>query len=643
MSIFRLAFFLGWALAALAQSDSVFLRGLLPAGATPRAGAESALQEAEILPPTLFEVEQYNSLSGYGPEPLVQVRFSGAVNPSTLAGSVFIVWGEPIGMLSFPTYPQNYVMPVTQVSWDPATNTMYAKPDEPLDMSRRYTILITDSVRDTLGRSIQNATPFFNFSSPLAPLFPGIRLVGGRDFQTMDVTAWVKGIRSTPTGSVRRVLPRVFDLSEAAKITLRSQTAANAAMPLTAVDFPADPDLLVQLGLRRAAFLSYDSPTLSGGVARLHFVVWLPAGPAPAGGYPVVFAGHGLNDSRLGGPTIFATALASNSAVIAINAQGHGFGAASVLRFQLKDGTNLDIPNPGRGNDVDGDGVIGSNEGCVLTSPGQPAFIRDCLRQTAVDYLQLVRELQAGIDADGDGRSDLSPQNVKYIGQSLGAMYGSLFAALEPSLESAVLNVGGSSALETARYSTAFQPLLRQYFALTYPKLVEADGTLADPQSRRYQPVQILTNPRSGPILEALDRALALEADSAPASFAPLLKQGTLVGQPIKRVLYQYALGDQTIPNVANGQLARAGYEYELVSVYRHDIARRLVPSLPADPHIYLAAFGSPEIPALAIGLSALSEASQFLASGKREVPDASLLLRTVFGVNLFERPASLP
>jgi hypothetical protein len=260
-----------------------------------------------------------------------------------------------------------------------------------------------------------------------------------------------------------------------------------------------------------------------------------------------------------------------------------------------------------------------------------------------VDYLQLVREVQAGIDVDGDGRADLSSQNVKYIGQSLGALYGTIFAALEPSLESAVLNVGGGSGIETARYSAAFRPLLTQYFAATYRGLVDPSVGLADPQTQRYQPVQILTNPRSGPTLEALDRAMALETDAAPASFSPLLKQGTLVGQLIKRVLFQYALGDQTIPNVSSGQWIRAAHEYELVSVYRHDRARRIVPTLPEDPHAYLAAFASPDVAGLAIGLSALQEAAGFLASGKREVPDANLLLRAVFGVDLFERPAILP
>ena len=49
--------------------------------------------------------------------------------------------------------------------------------------------------------------------------------------------------------------------------------------------------------------------------------------PSPPAGYPVVIFGHGFGDSRFGGPTAVAPALArAGFAVVAIDAVGHGFG-----------------------------------------------------------------------------------------------------------------------------------------------------------------------------------------------------------------------------------------------------------------------------------------------------------------------------
>jgi hypothetical protein len=175
--------------------------------------------------------------------------------------------------------------------------------------------------------------------------------------------------------------------------------------------------------------------------------------------------------------------------------------------------------------------------------------------------------------------------------------------------------------------------------AAAYPQFAD----LPDPFLTRYQPVKIISNPRSGPYLEVLDRLSILEADAAPSSFAPFLKQATLYGNPIKRVLFQYALGDQFVPNPANGQLIRGAFEYDLVSLYRHDLARAAAPTRPENPHAYMAAFAQLDPPSLLIALATLTQASEFLASGKREVPDVNGLVRFYFRQNLFETPLLLP
>lgn len=575
------------------------------------------------------ECAAVNRIDGFALEPLIQVRFSAPVNPATLRAGIYLIWQDALQSVGFTTYPQRYIMPINQVGWDPATNTMYAKPDEALDHDRNYSLVVTSAVKDMAGRSITRGTAYLPGPEESADLVATTR------FHTRNITDKILSRRLGPAASLRRVVARTIDLNDVKALKVLSQTLADPAAPLTDAGFPVDISFLTQLGLRRLVFLRYESSR--GDSVDVH--AWLPNGAAPRGGWPVKLIGHGLFDQRFSGPTLFASAFISNSVVMSIDAVGHGFGPASQLRFELMDGSTLNVPTAGRGRDLDGDGRIESAEGCVLLSPANPDFISTCLRETALDYQKLVREIQSGVDLDGDGISDLDPNQIQYLGQSLGAMYGTILMAIEPGIDSAVLNVGGGTAIDTSRYSTVLRPVLQQFMAATYPQFAD----LPDPFLERFQPVKILVNPRSGPYLEVLDRLAILEADAAPASFAPFLKQATLYGNPIKRVLFQYALGDQFVPNPANGQLIRAAYEYDLVSLYRHDLARSAAPTLPENPHAYMAAFAQLDPPSLLIALATLTQASEFLASGKREVPDVNGFVRFYFRQNLFETPLLLP
>ncbi len=537
---------------------------------------------------SLVSVSPAGDAGGFALEPLIKLRFDAPVNPDSLRNSVFIVWGATRQRDGFTTYPEGYRMPINNLAWDPATNTAYAKPDEPLDHDRDYAI-----VYNTLEAS---------------------------RFYTRNVTQSILARRLGPAGSIRRLSS--IDLAEIKSIQTLSQTAADATRPLTDTGFPVDVSFLTQLGLRRIVFLNFESSR--GDRVAVH--AWLPNGTKPAEGWPVKLIGHGLFDSRFSGPTLFASAFIANSVVMSIDAVGHGFGDGSILRFQKNDGSTVDAPMNGRGRDLNSDGRIDPAEGCIL-----PDFISTCLRETALDYQKLVREIQANIDLDGDRQPDLNPNSIQYLGQSLGAMYGTILMAIEPGIDAAVLNVGGGSAIETARTSTLLKPLLEQFV-----------GVPNDPLIPRYAPARRITTAQ-GQYLELLDRLSIAEATGAPASFAPFLKQATLYGNPIKRVLFQYAIGDQSVPNNSNGQLIRAAFEYDLVSVYRHDIARQIVPTLPENPHAYMAAFAQLDQPSLLIALATLSQASEFLASGRREVPDVNGLVRFLFRQNLFETPSLIP
>jgi len=538
-----------------------------------------------------------NSVDDSALEPLIQIRFSSPVEPNSLRDRVFIVWGATAQSDGFTTYPEGYRMPIDQLAWDPSTNTLYAKPDEALDHDRFYTIVLNNQ--------------------------PVSR------FKTTSVTQTILSRRPGPAGSIRRVLTQTIDLNDIQSMSMLSQTSANPDAALADRGFPADVSFLTALGLRRLVFMSFESSR--GDRVAVH--AWLPSTPKPASGWPVKLIGHGLYDSRLSAPTLFASAFIADSAVMAIDAVGHGFGPNSMLRLVTKQGATIDVPLNGRGRDVNNDGRIDSGEGCILAD-----FTSTCLRETALDYQKLVREIQTNIDLDGDQTPDLNPNSIQYLGQSLGAMYGTILTAIEPGVDAAVLNVGGGSAVEAARTSLLLKAILDQYLAANYPELVG----VRDPLVKRHALAQLISA-QQGKYLEMLDRLSILEAPGAPASFAPFLKQATLYGNPIKRVLFQYALGDQSVPNNANGQLIRAAFEYDLVSLYRHDLARQVVPTLPEDPHAFMAAFAQLDQAGLLIALATLTQASEFLNSGLRQVPDVNGLIRFYFRQNLFETPLLLP
>ncbi len=65
--------------------------------------------------------------------------------------------------------------------------------------------------------------------------------------------------------------------------------------------------------------------------------------------------------------------------------------------------------------------------------------------------MQLVREVEVGMDVDGDGIADLDPSRIYYFGSSQGGIYGTVFMAVEPDVRAGVLNVPGGPLLDISR------------------------------------------------------------------------------------------------------------------------------------------------------------------------------------------------
>ena len=634
------------------------------------------LPDCSRRPTDCRELGIINELDGFNIQARLAVKFSGPVMPETLRAGIFYVTLEPVSSAAWLLAPAGRIVPINEVVYDPAANTAYAKPDAFLDQARQYAIVVTDAVLDAAGDPVETADGFAaclerriggaycdQLSDAIGrygSLFAPRRVVGASVFTTLSGTAFLESARSAIQNSpvsFRRTLPAPVPVEGLRAISVRAHVRTGEN-PFEERPFPVTPGFLAQAGIGHIAFGSFRSPRFlaerqfipqtptAAPVAlpevseEIFFHLFLPAASPPPGGYPVLLAGHGLGDSRFGMPTSLAVGLGRTGyAILAMNGAGHGEGPRSEMVLISETGSTA-VPAPGRGLDFDGDGRIEPSEGCVVFLPGAPYFTRDCLRQTALDYMQLVRAIKAGIDLEGDGSPDLSRDNIAFLGQSLGALYGTLLNAVEPDIPAAVLNVGGASAIQTARIAPSFSPLLAAFMAFRLPSLMSRPGPVDGEWPLRYEPVRILSRPDSAAIQEVYERAEWIESQGAPSTYATHLKSATLPGVPIKQVLFQFAWGDQTVPNPSNTALVRAANMRESTVIYRHDYAREAAPALPVNPHPYLALLGvSPS--ALAITLTTQQQAAGFLLSGGRIIPN--IFLFPPFTSEVFETPAFLP
>jgi hypothetical protein len=75
-----------------------------------------------------------------------------------------------------------------------------------------------------------------------------------------------------------------------------------------------------------------------------------------------------------------------------------------------------------------------------------------------------------------------------------------------------------------------------------------------------------------------------IDRSGSPESYAPLLRLRPAPGVPPKKVMYQFAFGDQTVPNPTSATLVRAGALLDVTSFYRND----RTPTAGSNPHGYL-------------------------------------------------------
>lgn len=275
------------------------------------------------------------------------------------------------------------------------------------------------------------------------------------------------------------------------------------------------------------------------------FTLVLPAGTTTD--LPLVVFQHGFGQSRADIFAIADTLCEQGYAVAAIDIPWHGMRAdtdAPDRRHNFVSGELTadlygDLASPGIYLDY-----IGVIDTRGSLAPFHPFYTRDAFRQSVSDELALVDLIEdtdwtAALTSMGGPTAtsfdDAAP--IGFVGQSLGGILGTMFVTTEVRVGAAALNVTGGHLSRlvsgSAGFSGAFLPLL-------LPRLGAPD----------YESIDYDVEPPWMFPEVALFQTLLDRGDSM--GYAPLLARQN------KHVLFQMALDDETVPNVATEALALA-------------------------------------------------------------------------------------
>lgn len=462
-------------------------------------------------------------------------------------------------------------------------------------------------------------------------------------FTTQSVTATLEKIRDqlkadTPAPADFRLGPggtrTVFPLSNVTGITFNQQvgiapTFSAPTVPLSALGVA--PGTVGQLAFGKYLSPDYETAakfippvgTLSGtpevqGINEVFFNLFLPSGPQPPGGWPVAIFSHGSANNKNNAAFLVAATMATQGiATVVINAVGQGGGPLGTLTVNQTAGSPVTFPAGGCGTDQDGNGLIGSSEGINAAPPRTIIGSRDGVQQTVVDLMQLVREIEVGMDVDGDGVPDLDPSRIFHFGQSFGGNLGPVFLAVEPSLRVGVPNVPCGSGIECARLSPFQRPSVGLSLAARVPSLINVGGiTFNENLPLRNQPPVINDVPGAMEIQEFFEHREWVTQFGNPAAYAPHLRKQPLAGVPAKAVIIQFAKGDQLAPNPTTTTILRTGNLADCTTFFRYDLAFAANPAVSKIlfyPHTFLTEIFDPLVAGVALG--AQQQIAEFFAS----------------------------
>jgi hypothetical protein len=339
------------------------------------------------------------------------------------------------------------------------------------------------------------------------------------------------------------------------------------------------------------------------------FIMTVPGGGVPVGGFPITMFGHGLTGNKTNAYAIANALAQAGQVMIAIDEVWHGergtctgFGAyvasaTGVAAFVGQD--NLACSNPatmscnsaGRcqltsrvspplapcnkaspiadqtcfnvgQNECASDNLCEGGDFAASFSPAptvsipvsgwnlinlaNPFASRDSLRQQVIDNTQFARVASGSfIQPDGGVPVALNAGALSYSGQSLGGILGTLYSSVAFNVHNAGLNVPGQDVVDIIFSSPSFTPVLHGFQAELAGVGIATDSPTYDTVTNIY-------------------RWILDPADPANAVYFTLHPTGTpaVVGGPSipanRRTFVQWILDDQVIPNPETRELVHS-------------------------------------------------------------------------------------
>ena len=336
------------------------------------------LPDCTTRPSDCDEIRLVNTLDGWDLDPRVEVRFSGPVDIGRVTASTFYL--ERVGTSDR--------VGLNRLVWDATTNTLYGQPRQVLRDDTRYRVVVTAGINGQSG-----TREFTTMSATRALRQMRNQLDTGSAYTAAGIGTSARRLDFVRPDGTRTVYPsatvaRVRRFNDVGNAGLQEETVFDSAQVTLTASTYAFGSFLAPSWLDADRTIPA-RPTKGGGpVVRgreeVGFVLILPQGTKPAGGWPVAIFGPGVTRSKYDLFLASDELLRRGIATIAIDPVGHAYGPRSTAGVDLSaPPSSVTFSGFGRGVDQDGDGVIGPREG--LSAPGAPhpkaaIALRDGLR-----------------------------------------------------------------------------------------------------------------------------------------------------------------------------------------------------------------------------------------------------------------------
>ena len=217
-------------------------------------------------------------------------------------------------------------------------------------------------------------------------------------------------------------------------------------------------------GVGGSILSQFNVNAVSTSTETIPLMVSVPKSAMPGAGYPVVMYQHGITTNRT---TLLAVAdalAAAGLAAVAIDMPLHGVtgnetNGTEAFKTDMERTFDLDLLT----QDATTGATTAATPDTVTDSSGSHYInlsnlqtLRDNLRQSVSDLFAV----NYALDDLTAGASTFDTSRIYLVGHSLGAMVGTTFAALEPTVRDTVFAFGGGSLAKIIDGSSSFSPTL---------------------------------------------------------------------------------------------------------------------------------------------------------------------------------------